>query len=121
MQRCFDTNLPNYHRYGGRGITVCEKWQTFEGFFEDMGERPSDLHSIEREDNDGPYQKSNCCWGTDKQQARNRRSNRIVEFRGREMSLAEAVEIAALPYHAVKKRLNRGWDTERALTEPVRA
>lgn len=121
LQRCRDPGVRNYDAYGGRGISVCERWLKFENFLEDMGRRPSDLHSIERLDNDGDYEPSNCDWSTEKDQARNRRSTHWVEFNGRRMSLAEAVELSGLPYHAVKKRINlRGWPVDRALTEPLR-
>lgn len=70
-QRCQNENYHGYARYGGRGINVCEKWQTFEGFFEDMGERPPGT-SIERVDNNGNYELSNCVWAVPKTQIRNR-------------------------------------------------
>ena|ERR1700694_778370 len=119
-QRCTDQNCPTYERYGGRGISVCERWQHFESFLGDMGLRPSDNHSIERIENSGNYEKLNCCWATASEQSRNRRSNRILEFKGRQMTLIEATEMANLPYHSVKSRLKRGWTIDRALTEPMR-
>src|SRR6185295_15173352 len=109
LQRCRDPGVRNYDRYGGRGITVCDRWLEYHNFLQDMGRRPSDVHSLERLNNDGNYEPSNCVWATESTQARNRRSTRIVEFQGREMSLAEAAELTGLPYHALKKRLNRGW------------
>lgn len=108
-------------RYGGRGIIVCERWVTFENFYADMGKRPSAGHTIDRwPDNDGPYSPENCRWATAEQQARNRRSNRIVEFRGKEMPLIDAAELVGLPYKAVWARVvTLGWPLERALSEPV--
>lgn len=118
--RCTNANEKGYYRYGGRGITVCDRWQEFANFYDDMGPRPSPDHSIERKKNDANYEPSNCKWATRKEQCRNRRSNRIVSFRGRQMSLAEAVEISGLPYFTVSQRIGKlGWDDERALTEPV--
>lgn len=73
MRRCYNKNHVGYKDYGGRGITVCERWKKFENFLEDIGPRPSSLHSIDRVNVDGNYEPGNCRWATAKQQMRNQR------------------------------------------------
>lgn len=73
LQRCTNPNDPAYRHYGGRGITVCERWQSFENFLADMGERPEGL-TLDRTDNEGNYEPGNCKWATRAQQSANRRS-----------------------------------------------
>lgn len=70
-QRCRNPRQKWYHKYGGRGITICPEWETFAGFIKDMGKRPSPKHSIERIDNDGNYEPSNCKWATQHEQVLN--------------------------------------------------
>lgn len=85
--RCFNPNNPKYHRYGGRGITMCQEWESFEQFYADMGKKPSSYHSIDRKDNNGPYSKDNCRWATDLEQANNKSTARLLSFNGRSQSL----------------------------------
>lgn len=119
LARCRNLSDPSYPRYGGRGIKVCQRWSVGRNaalvFMQDMGPRPSPAHSIDRIDNDGNYEPGNCRWATAKEQARNRRSNRIVVLFGDRMALAEAVERLGLDYRTVKARLRLGWSTDRAL------
>ena len=82
MSRCYRVSSAGYEDYGGRGILVCEKWHTFENFLEDMGNRPSDKHSLDRENNEGSYCPENCRWATRQEQAENKRSNILFTIDG---------------------------------------
>ena len=88
--RCYNPKYKEYDLYGGRGIKVCKEWlDSFENFIKDMGDRPSGKHSIERINTNGNYEPSNCKWATVVEQARNRRSNRWIEFKGKKMILKQ--------------------------------
>lgn len=77
--RCLNPNAPNYHRYGGRGVTIDPPWLVFLKFHADMGQRPSRYHTLHRIDNNGPYSKGNCKWATAKEQGRNRSDNKLTQ------------------------------------------
>lgn len=121
-KRCLNKNHRQFDLYGGRGIRVCARWSSFENFYADMGVRPSGYHSLDRyPDQNGNYEPTNCRWATDIQQNRNKRTNIMVEFRGKSVCLAEAAESVGLSYDSVRNRIVRlGWSPERALTEPIR-
>jgi hypothetical protein len=89
LARCRNPRHPSYKNYGGRGITACERWNSFENFLDDMGKRPSPKHSLDRIDNNGNYEPGNCRWATRREQANNTRMNRFVTFDGRTMTLAQ--------------------------------
>jgi hypothetical protein len=95
VQRCNNPNSAAYEYYGARGISVCERWQSFENFFADMGERPRQT-SLDRKDNDGNYEPDNCRWATRKEQMRNTRATAQIMVGGRSVCAAEAAEIAGI-------------------------
>ena len=110
INRCTNERCPEWHIYGGRGITVCERWRdNFEAFLADMGHRPTSRHSIDRIDNNGNYEPANCRWATPKEQARNLRKNLVVDLDGRSVTLAEACEVTGINYGAAKYRLKAGY------------
>lgn len=120
IQRCSNPNNPQFQDYGGRGITVCSRWKSFAAFYEDMGDRPSRSHTLERVANGGNYQPGNCCWETRSAQARNRRSNTWVTHNGESLILNDWARRYAIAKSTVYQRIKRGWPISRALTEPVR-
>ena len=110
VTRCQNPKAQAYHYYGGRGITVCDRWlESFETFYADMGERPSPKHSIDRIDNDGPYSPENCRWATWEEQANNKRNTVWIEFQGERLSAAQWRKRLGVvsDLHAVAKKYNR--------------
>lgn len=119
IERCYNEKCCIYHLYGARGISVCDRWRySFENFFEDMGERPSDKHTLERLDNDILYCKENCSWETMRVQSRNRRSNRWIEYAGLRMVIADWDAHLGLKHGSVSSRINRGWTEIEAVSFP---
>lgn len=115
--RCNLVDTPYFKDYGGRGIQVCERWDSFENFLVDMGARPSPRHSVERKDVNGNYDPWNCCWAIPKTQTRNRRCTVYVTVNGQTQSLAEAVERSGLNYRTVHYRIfSAGWTADNALS-----
>ena len=116
-RRCLDFKNPKYPSYGGRGIKICERWmESFENFYEDMGNIPGKCYSLGRIDNNGNYCPENCRWETMKQQARNKRNSKMITIDGVCRSMAEWSEISGLKYGALQYRLYTGWDPKEAIT-----
>lgn len=120
-QRCYNPATANFMDYGGRGITICDEWvNDFEAFMAYVGPRPSPRHSIDRyPNNDGNYEPGNVRWATQSQQARNRRSNRLIEVDGKLVPLVVAAKITGLPRYVIAGRLNAGWPLAVALSSPL--
>ena len=121
INRCGNPKDAAYHNYGGRGITVCERWRNcFEAFLEDMGLKPSSSHSIDRINNDGDYEPSNCRWATRDEQQNNTRRNLRITFNGETHTLKQWSKIVGIPYPALLARVQRfGWSYDEALTTPL--
>ena len=118
-RRCKDKRNTAYKNYGGRGITVCDRWNIFKNFYEDMGPRPVGM-LLDRKDNDGNYEPRNCRWATRIESASNRRSCIYVQMNGETVTLKEACRKIGIKYRPVVKRIQyRGWNIERALSTPI--
>jgi hypothetical protein len=118
--RCLNPKVPAYPSYGGRGITICDRWlESFENFFADMGEKPSPKHSIERIDNDKGYSPDNCKWADDIEQANNKRNNRLIKYNGEIKTLAQWAEILGIKRQTITSRLRSGWSDEKIIATPV--
>lgn len=117
-ERCLSEKHPAYKNYGGRGITVCAEWQSFEAFLFDMGEKPLG-HSLDRIDNDKGYSRDNCRWASRKEQERNKRSNVLVTAHGRTQPLVAWTEQTGVPAQTIAYRIRHGWEPERAVSEPT--
>lgn len=111
-QRCGNPSNKAYRDYGGRGITVCARWNRFEQFLRDMGPRPSADHSIDRIDNNKGYSPENCRWALRTDQANNRRSNRLITFHGETKTLARWASDLGIPQSTIWNRLNAGMPIE---------
>jgi hypothetical protein len=120
--RCMNKTHQVFQRYGGRGITVCERWMVYANFLQDMGPKPDGM-SLDRVDNDGDYCRENCRWASAKENSRNRRSSRLINIDGVVKPLAEWVELVAEPsltYATIHFRIQSGWSAHEALTKPSR-
>ncbi len=118
-KRCLNPERSEYRNYGERGIKICEEWlNSFEAFLDDMGPRPTKTHTLERIDNEKGYEPDNCCWETRKQQCRNKRTNVIVRYRGKDWVLCELAEHLGIGRSTLSYRIRQGWPIEQAV-KPV--
>lgn len=118
-KRCNNENQSHYHRYGGRGISVCKEWDDFEVFMKDMGTRPEGT-TIDRIDNDGGYSPDNCRWVSLKENSRNKEKTRFLTFNGETRCISEWSERLGIRRKLIHERIDQyGWSVERALTEPA--
>jgi hypothetical protein len=113
-RRCNNPNHSTYQYYGGRGIKVCERWDSFDSFLKDMGEKPEGM-TLDRINNDGNYEPGNCRWSTHKEQVRNTSQNRLFTVNGKTQCLSAWAEEAGINFKTVHTRISRNWSIERAL------
>lgn len=119
IERCYSATCRDYPNYGGRGIQVCKRWrEDFWAFVADMGPKPTSKHTIERDDNDGNYESSNCRWATKKEQACNKRSNHLLIVNGIPQLISALAEKYNIDRLTIRRRLKRGWSEQDAATRP---
>jgi hypothetical protein len=116
LARCSNPKHAAYANYGGRGIDVCDEWRSFGAFLADMGAQPFKGASIERVDNSKGYCKDNCVWATTTEQARNRRTNRLLTVNGETKTIAEWAALAGIRHNTISYRLSTGWTPAAAVS-----
>jgi hypothetical protein len=115
-KRCFSPQDKNWPRYGGRGITMSQEWsKSYDNFLRDMGRAPSQKHSIDRINNDGNYEKSNCRWATNKQQSNNRFGNLRIPYNGKVQTATQWAEELGLNRRMISEKFYKGIPIERIL------
>jgi hypothetical protein len=117
--RCLSESHSEYRHYGGRGITICERWESFVAFFDDMGPRPKGT-SLDRIDNNGNYEPGNCRWATTTEQSRNRRNSVDLTVDGVTKPLVEFAKDSGINQNTLAGRISRGWDVKEALYTPAK-
>lgn len=118
--RCNNPNNHAYENYGGRGISVCERWSTYLNFLEDMGRRPTSKHSLDRVDNNGDYSKENCKWATRVEQENNKRSNAIICIDGECQTASNWSRVSGIQSGTILKRLSEGVEPRSAVYGELR-
>jgi hypothetical protein len=121
VRRCNNKRRADYRYYGGRGITVCERWMNVENFVADMQDGFRSGLTIERRNNNKGYSLENCYWATRREQSRNRNYGRFITIDGQVKRLVEWQEFFKVKWPTIWQRLKKGWDYERVFKTPVRA
>lgn len=115
--RCEDSARPDYYMYGGRGIKVCDRWQKFENFYEDMGDKPKNM-SLDRIDNDGNYEPGNVKWRTPQEQSNNTRRNKYYVYKHKVYTVRGLAKLSRLSYTTIYQRIKRGWGISDTMSVP---
>jgi hypothetical protein len=118
VHRCTISTRPDYHRYGGRGIKVCDRWMDFANFLADMGDPPPDMTLDRFPDVNGNYEPGNCRWATPKEQANNRRSNVYIEFNGKKQNIESWSIELGIPRKLIEGRIHAGVSDPLELFSP---
>jgi hypothetical protein len=108
VRRCTDPDQNGFQNYGGRGIKVCERWMTFENFYADMGDPPTEFHTLERLNNDGNYEPENCIWSTRSRSARNRRITTRINVEGKSVALEDIADAVGVSSKVLRYHLSKG-------------
>jgi len=120
-KRCYNDKEKYYYLYGGKGITVCDRWlNSFENFFEDMGEKPSKNHSLDRINGNKGYFKENCRWATNFEQNRNKSNNQFLTFEGITKCIQDWAKEYNMNYATLLFRLKNWNDIKKSLNTPVK-
>ena len=118
-KRCLNKMDKNYSKYGGRGISICERWDDYANFLHDMGEAPEGM-TIDRIDVNGNYEPGNCRWADAITQMNNMRTNILIRHKGETLTVKQWSRRLNMPYHALYQRLFKlSWSVEKAFTHPV--
>lgn len=117
--RCANPKCVMYPNYGGRGVTVCERWSDFRNFLADMGEKPAPEYTLERINVNGNYEPGNCRWATQREQSRNHRNTVYLEYSGERLPLVEWAERLGIQRGTLAYRLKKGWSPAAIIETPV--
>jgi len=118
--RCFNPNNPRYSDWGGRGISMCDRWLNSKHFLADMGSRPTAKHSLDRIDNNADYSPKNCKWSTKAEQDNNKRNNHLITIDDVTLTIAQWAKKMNISEQLIYGRLKLGWSEYRAVMTPVR-
>ncbi|MBR6613178.1 MAG: hypothetical protein IKK84_00235 [Clostridia bacterium] len=120
--RCYNKNVERYKNYGGRGIKVCDEWRDdFMAFYQwAIKNGYQDSLTLDRKNVNGDYEPSNCRWVTKETQANNTTRNHYISYKGETKTIAEWARVKGIPYKALFKRINDGWEVEKALNTEYR-
>ncbi len=121
LDRCYNEKAASYANYGGKGVTVCDRWrESIDNFIEDMGLPPSESHTLDRKENADGYHSGNCKWSTPEEQGNNRSTNVDMTFNGKTQTIAQWSRETGLSKDTIRLRLKRGWTADRTLTTSAR-
>jgi len=119
--RCYNKNHTSYKNYGGRGLTVCDRWlNSFETFLDDLGYKLNNTYTLERIDNSKGYSKENCKWGTKTEQSNNRRCTKFITLNNETLSISDWARKMKVPYMTIRRRMEYGWSEHDAVFTPVK-